>query len=149
MELPEGAWREIARAAGMSEWGGSSPLSEIALPPGLARGDVLVKLGYEVLSRIEQWIVESLARTSKARKGRKPNDDRTWLVGQIASVYEHYTGLAFDGGSKSRATPTDLIKHVLAIADPDFKQTASGVEKLRQRAIVRMRNWPPLRVAPT
>jgi len=140
--LPESSWREIARAAGISGSIKEDWFNSISLPAGLARGTAMVMVFEHLLAQFEQWTEKSLVQLSEVRKGRRSEDDRVWLVGQIGSVYEHCTGLHFDRRRKSSATPADLIKHVLAIADPTYRQTPNGIDKLMRRAIAHSRNWP-------
>ncbi len=138
-ELPESTKREIARAAGRPGTGGG----------GLVRGTMLVAAVEHMLTQFERWVRHSLAQAPSVRRGRRRDDDRVWLVAQIGSVYEHYTGLPFNRRSKGIATPIDLVKHVLASADPGYPQTPHNVEKLMRRAIAELRGWPKVPVART
>jgi hypothetical protein len=110
---------------------------------------VLVAAAESLLTQFEQWVRHSLAQAPPVRRGRGRDDDRVWLVAQIGSVYEHYTGLPFNRRSKGIATPIDLVKHVLTSADPDYPQTHHNIEKLMRRAIAELRGWPKLPVART
>lgn len=138
--LPEPSRRELARAAGRSEIGTAGRLGTRASLPVLATGTSLVCATENWLKRLENWAAEATMATATLRDP-KAYEDRVWLVAQVGHLYEQYTQLKFNRRSKPAVTPAETVKRLLAIADPEYKQTHDGIDKLMRRAIIELRLW--------